>query len=145
MVSLSLYIHHLASSTTLMIDFYCFLLWPFVESYWLAAVSLFSLVPPNSSSSSSLAVTQSAEATKTEIHLSGKTWEGFSGIKRGEGALGAKSSQDDRARAEVEEGKVMWVDERAFMDQVLTLGKTLYYEGKMDIPATHPILLMEEG
>lgn len=24
-------------------DFYCFLLWPFVESYWLASVSLFSL------------------------------------------------------------------------------------------------------
>lgn len=25
-------------------DFYCFLLWPFIETYWLAAVSLFSLV-----------------------------------------------------------------------------------------------------
>jgi hypothetical protein len=24
-------------------DFYCFLLWPFIETYWLAAVSLFSL------------------------------------------------------------------------------------------------------
>ncbi|KAF9579164.1 hypothetical protein BGW38_004682, partial [Lunasporangiospora selenospora] len=27
-------------------DFYCFLLWPFVETYWLAAVSLYTLVPP---------------------------------------------------------------------------------------------------
>ncbi|KAJ1567240.1 hypothetical protein HK405_006649 [Cladochytrium tenue] len=26
-------------------DFYCFLLWPFIETYWLAAVSCFSLVP----------------------------------------------------------------------------------------------------
>ncbi|ORY89766.1 acyltransferase-domain-containing protein [Leucosporidium creatinivorum] len=33
-------------------DFYCFLLWPFIETYWLAAVSLFALTPleapPNS-------------------------------------------------------------------------------------------------
>ncbi|KAI8371392.1 uncharacterized protein BYT42DRAFT_622292 [Radiomyces spectabilis] len=28
-------------------DFLCFLIWPFIESYWLAAVSLFSLAPPN--------------------------------------------------------------------------------------------------
>ncbi|KAI8098984.1 putative acyltransferase [Halteromyces radiatus] len=28
-------------------DFLCFLIWPFVESYWLAGVSLFSLAPPN--------------------------------------------------------------------------------------------------
>ena len=27
------------------IDFYCFLLWPFVETYWLAAVSLYTLIP----------------------------------------------------------------------------------------------------
>nr|KAJ3408035.1 hypothetical protein HK105_003260 [Polyrhizophydium stewartii] len=26
-------------------DFYCFLLWPFVETYWLAAVSLYTIVP----------------------------------------------------------------------------------------------------
>ena len=26
-------------------DFYCFLIWPFVETYWLAAVSLFCLMP----------------------------------------------------------------------------------------------------
>ncbi|KAF9169199.1 hypothetical protein BGX21_010847 [Mortierella sp. AD011] len=26
-------------------DFYCFLLWPFVETYWLAAVSLYTLIP----------------------------------------------------------------------------------------------------
>lgn len=26
-------------------DFYCFLLWPFIETYWLAAVSLFALTP----------------------------------------------------------------------------------------------------
>ncbi|KAI8909284.1 hypothetical protein DFJ77DRAFT_512992 [Powellomyces hirtus] len=26
-------------------DFYCFLMWPFIETYWLAAVSLFSIIP----------------------------------------------------------------------------------------------------
>ena len=28
-------------------DFYCFLIWPFIESTWLAAVSLMSLTPPS--------------------------------------------------------------------------------------------------
>ncbi|RCH90268.1 hypothetical protein CU098_003351 [Rhizopus stolonifer] len=28
-------------------DFLCFLIWPFIESYWLAAVSLFTLAPPS--------------------------------------------------------------------------------------------------
>ncbi|ORY52918.1 putative acyltransferase [Rhizoclosmatium globosum] len=27
-------------------DFFCFLLWPFIETYWLAAVSCFALLPP---------------------------------------------------------------------------------------------------
>lgn len=27
-------------------DFYCFLLWPFIETYWLSAVSLFTIMPP---------------------------------------------------------------------------------------------------
>ncbi|KAL0095889.1 acyltransferase [Phycomyces blakesleeanus] len=31
-------------------DFLCFMIWPFIESYWLAAVSLFSLAPPSKSS-----------------------------------------------------------------------------------------------
>ena len=33
------------SVIVLKIDFYCFLLWPFIETYWLASVSLFCLVP----------------------------------------------------------------------------------------------------
>ncbi|GAA5915410.1 hypothetical protein JCM6882_001416 [Rhodosporidiobolus microsporus] len=28
-------------------DFFCFLIWPFIETYWLAAVSLFALTPTN--------------------------------------------------------------------------------------------------
>ncbi|KAI7862007.1 putative acyltransferase [Spinellus fusiger] len=31
-------------------DFLCFMIWPFIESYWLAAVSLFSLVPSHPTS-----------------------------------------------------------------------------------------------
>lgn len=30
-----------------MVDFLCFMIWPFIESYWLAAVSLFTLAPPS--------------------------------------------------------------------------------------------------
>lgn len=31
-------------------DFYCFLIWPFIESTWLGAVSLMGLIPPLGSS-----------------------------------------------------------------------------------------------
>jgi hypothetical protein len=27
-------------------DFYCFLLWPFLETYWLSAISLYTIMPP---------------------------------------------------------------------------------------------------
>jgi hypothetical protein len=27
------------------VDFYCFLIWPFIETYWLGAVSCFALIP----------------------------------------------------------------------------------------------------
>ncbi|RKP12924.1 acyltransferase-domain-containing protein [Piptocephalis cylindrospora] len=110
-------------------DFYCFLLWPFIESYWLAAVSLFSLVP----SASSLAATQSVEAMPMGIHLSGKAWESFD-------PKGFRVPSEDEERTqtgeEEEEGNngeemVVWVDEKAFMDQVLILGKTLYYQGDL--------------
>ena len=30
-------------------DFYCFLIWPFIETYWMAAVSLFCLIPSHGS------------------------------------------------------------------------------------------------
>ena len=32
-------------------DFYCFLIWPFVETYWLATVSLFTILPKHGSNS----------------------------------------------------------------------------------------------
>lgn len=41
----------MAYVTLITLDFYCFLLWPFIETYWLAAVSLFSIVPGISASS----------------------------------------------------------------------------------------------
>ncbi|RKO84340.1 hypothetical protein BDK51DRAFT_46496 [Blyttiomyces helicus] len=40
-------------------DFYCFLMWPFVETYWLAAVSLFSITP---------AATQTTEEGPLTLH-----------------------------------------------------------------------------
>lgn len=35
----------LAYNLVIYVDFLCFLIWPFIESYWLAAVSLFTLAP----------------------------------------------------------------------------------------------------
>ena len=34
-------------------DFYCFLIWPFIEASWLGAVSLLGLTPPHDSSNKS--------------------------------------------------------------------------------------------
>ncbi|BFZ56865.1 hypothetical protein PYCC9005_003914 [Savitreella phatthalungensis] len=45
-------------------DFYCFLLWPFVETYWFAAVCLFSLTP-HSSTSGAVLVTDFEKLTQT--------------------------------------------------------------------------------
>lgn len=36
------------SNASFVIDFLCFMIWPFIESYWLAAVSLYTLTPPQS-------------------------------------------------------------------------------------------------
>ena len=38
----------------LTLDFYCFLLWPFIETYWLCAVSLYTILPDKSSNPSGL-------------------------------------------------------------------------------------------
>lgn len=43
MVSLSDYERGLGREN---FDFYCFLMWPFVETYWTATVSLFAMTPP---------------------------------------------------------------------------------------------------
>lgn len=48
-------------------DFYNFLLWPFIETYWLAAVSLFALTPVGHAPSSRLSVAWYAEK---EFHKS---------------------------------------------------------------------------
>ncbi|RKO99400.1 hypothetical protein CXG81DRAFT_14564, partial [Caulochytrium protostelioides] len=40
-------------------DFYCFLLWPFIETYWLATVVLFSIAPYSSSASASASASSS--------------------------------------------------------------------------------------
>ncbi|KAK3829829.1 MAG: acyltransferase [Linnemannia elongata] len=43
-------------------DFYCFLLWPFVETYWLAAVSLYTLIP------TAKEITEQANAGGDQLH-----------------------------------------------------------------------------
>lgn len=58
-------------------EFYCFLVWPFLDGFWLTLVSLFSLTPV----------------------------------------------------ADAEEGKLVWVDEKEFLNNVQALGKTLYHQG----------------
>lgn len=51
-------------------DFYCFLIWPFIESNWLAAVSLVALTPPSPAQSDQwLSMKQAQDMTQ----LAGKT------------------------------------------------------------------------
>ncbi|CAI2170937.1 2421_t:CDS:10 [Funneliformis geosporum] len=45
-------------------DFYCFLIWPFIETYWLAAISLFSMTP-------TISLTTTNTATKDPVPI---TW-----------------------------------------------------------------------
>lgn len=61
-------------------DFYCFLLWPFLDGFWLALVSLFSLIPEK----------------HTEVNA---------------------------------DTKLLWVDEKEFLNKAQVLGKTLYHQG----------------
>ncbi|CAO3633120.1 unnamed protein product [Cunninghamella echinulata] len=51
-------------------DFLCFLIWPFVESYWLGCVSLFSLAPPNRSND---AVWVESKLFEKRVQALGKT------------------------------------------------------------------------
>ncbi|KAI5803686.1 acyltransferase-domain-containing protein [Geopyxis carbonaria] len=56
-------------------DFYCFLLWPFIESSWLAGVSIFLLTPPTSSNPSASASSPpiSQKSFEATAQLAGKT------------------------------------------------------------------------
>ncbi|GAA5826424.1 hypothetical protein JCM11251_002361 [Rhodosporidiobolus azoricus] len=55
-------------------DFFCFCIWPFIETYWLAAVSLFALTPTNPSPSPGQPVAWFAEkAFQTSAQLLAKT------------------------------------------------------------------------
>ena len=42
------------SGLTFELDFYCFLLWPFIETYWLCAVSLYTILPDRKSNPNGL-------------------------------------------------------------------------------------------
>ncbi|KAI9310810.1 hypothetical protein BX666DRAFT_2032528 [Dichotomocladium elegans] len=54
-------------------DFLCFLLWPFVESYWLAAVSLFTLVPSRANYSPGVSAKADARIFSNRAQALGKT------------------------------------------------------------------------
>lgn len=55
-------------------DFYCFLIWPFIEGAWLGAVSLLMLTPPaNSSHESESPAWLDARAVQAKAQLLGKT------------------------------------------------------------------------
>ncbi|CAG8544898.1 12251_t:CDS:10 [Ambispora gerdemannii] len=46
-------------------DFYCFLIWPFIETYWLAAIALFSMTPPYSSPEPTTMIVDQTTTQKT--------------------------------------------------------------------------------
>nr|POE72406.1 glycerol-3-phosphate acyltransferase [Quercus suber] len=55
-------------------DFYCFLLWPFIEASWLASVSLFMLVPPpDAAPREQTEAWLDLNATQNQAQLLGKT------------------------------------------------------------------------
>ncbi|GAA5865182.1 hypothetical protein JCM1840_003935 [Sporobolomyces johnsonii] len=55
-------------------DFFCFLIWPFIETYWLAAVSLFALTPTSSPPSTEQPIAWFAEkAFQASAQLLAKT------------------------------------------------------------------------
>ena len=54
-------------------DFYCFLLWPFIEACWLGAVALFMLTPPPSFSTDAEAAWLDMKAVQDKAQLLGKT------------------------------------------------------------------------
>jgi hypothetical protein len=84
------------------IDFYCFLIWPFIETYWLATVSLFiiaTVTPPRTESQQ-----QNDTPNAVRIHPPPGVFVDAEGIT--------------------------WVDERIFLKKAQSFGKTLYYQGK---------------
>ncbi|KAI9299079.1 acyltransferase [Neoconidiobolus thromboides FSU 785] len=53
-------------------DFYCFLIWPFVESYWLSTVSVFTILSNQNSTNTSISYIEENEF-KNKIQQLGKT------------------------------------------------------------------------
>ncbi|GAA5814739.1 hypothetical protein MFLAVUS_008241 [Mucor flavus] len=47
-------------------DFLCFMIWPFIESYWLAAISLFTLAPPSVAAQEPIWVDSKLFANRTQ-------------------------------------------------------------------------------
>ncbi|KAJ3360646.1 hypothetical protein GGF32_008262 [Allomyces javanicus] len=88
-------------------DFYCFLLWPFVETYWLASLSLFLLYPQFGADTSVPAgpPTEADAAAATERATNGDPMTGPS--------------------------TETWFLEKDFSNAVQDLAKTLYYEGEL--------------
>ncbi|GAA6017937.1 hypothetical protein JCM10207_002712 [Rhodosporidiobolus poonsookiae] len=54
-------------------DFFCFLIWPFIETYWLAAVSLFALTPAASSPPGQPVAWYAEKAFQASVQLLAKT------------------------------------------------------------------------
>ena len=82
-------------------DFYCFLIWPFIESTWLGAVSLMGLTPRS----------RPASATQTEQI--------------------AVTSALDRANSGSSVSQASYIPLPAFQNTAQLLGKTLYHQGDL--------------
>ncbi|KAI9175858.1 hypothetical protein H9P43_006222 [Blastocladiella emersonii ATCC 22665] len=89
-------------------DFYCFLIWPFVETYWLACVSLLLLDPTRSW---------------------GDDGDGEGAAAAADGSVPLRSTASDDPV--VAPRRPTWFLESAFTNQVQELAKVLYYEGEL--------------
>ncbi|KAG5461259.1 MAG: hypothetical protein BJ554DRAFT_6573 [Olpidium bornovanus] len=102
-------------------DFYCFLIWPFVDAYWLAVVSMFSLAPlPDPAPEPPLAEVRPA---------------GAGTVPKSPAAEGVPSTVAPPPVLATPPSLTLaeppWVDDKLFMSRVQLLGRTLYYQGDL--------------
>ena len=83
-------------------DFYCFLIWPFIEATWLGAISLLTLTPPSTNTNTNSSSSSSSATTPVTTQ-----------------------PQDTQSSAEP------WLDLKKVQSAAQLLGKTLYHQGDL--------------
>lgn len=91
-------------------DFYCFLIWPFIESTWLGAVSIMGLTPP--------------------LHLHPSISQTDPDSTPSDGSTQAQPPNINTSNAKSSH-TFLWLPLSSFQDTAQLLGKTLYHQGDL--------------